>query len=378
MTDPTAGTTAETTLHVGGAAPYDVVVGSDLAHHLPGMVGSAAERVALVVDTRLQPFADDLVETLGDREVLVFAVPEGEECKSVEVAAEIWNALGDEGFTRSDVIVTLGGGATTDLGGFVAATWLRGVRVVHVPTTLLGMVDAAVGGKTAVNTESGKNLVGAFHEPAGVLCDLSFLRTLAAEELVSGLAEVLKCGFVADPEILRIAESVDPGTLTVDDPALRELVERAIRVKVDVVVEDLRETGGRDGHPGREVLNYGHTLGHAIEQVSGYTIRHGEAVALGCVYVAELARLEGRIGPELVQRHRDVLGRFGLPTAMSGPTFEDLLELMRVDKKARGSQLRFVVLDDVARPAVLAGPSEEHLRAAYDALQQGDGEQAPA
>ncbi|NHC22075.1 3-dehydroquinate synthase [Nocardioides sp. IC4_145] len=376
MTDPTptAGT-AETTLHVGGASPYDVVVGTDLARHLPAMVGDAAERVALVVDTRLQPYADDLVDTLGEREVLVFAVPEGEEAKSVDVAAEIWNALGQEGFTRSDVVVTLGGGATTDLGGFIAATWLRGVRVVHVPTTLLAMVDAAVGGKTAVNTEAGKNLVGAFHEPAGVLCDLSYLRTLAGEELVSGLAEVIKCGFIADPEILRLAESLEPGTLGVDDPVLRELVERAIRVKIDVVVADLRETGGRDGHPGREVLNYGHTLGHAIEAISGYSIRHGEAVSLGCVYVAELARLEGRIGPDLVQRHRDLFGRFGLPTGMSGPSFDDVLELMRVDKKARGSQLRFVVLDDVARPAVLAGPSEANLRAAYDALELG--EEAP-
>ncbi|MDN4161581.1 3-dehydroquinate synthase [Nocardioides abyssi] len=364
--------TTATTLHVGGASPYDVVVGTDLAGHLPALVGDAAERVALVVDTRLQPYADALVETLGEREVLVFAVPEGEECKSVEVAAEIWNALGEEGFTRSDAVVTLGGGATTDLGGFVAATWLRGVRVVHVPTTLLAMVDAAVGGKTAVNTDAGKNLVGAFHEPAGVLCDLSYLRTLAGEELVSGLAEVIKCGFIADPEILRLAESVEPGTLDVDDPVLRELVERAIRVKIDVVVDDLRETGGRDGHPGREVLNYGHTLGHAIEAVSGYSIRHGEAVSLGCVYVAELARLEGRIGPELVQRHRDVLGRFGLPTGMTGPSFEDVLAVMRVDKKTRGSQLRFVVLDDVARPAVLAGPSEDNLRAAYAALELGD------
>lgn len=371
MTDHAADATAatETTLHVGGASPYDVVVGTGLAGRLPAMVGDAAERIAVVVDTRLEPFAEALTDQLQDREVLVFAVPEGEECKTAEVASEIWDALGDEGFTRSDVVVTLGGGATTDLGGFVAATWLRGVRVVHVPTTLLAMVDAAVGGKTAVNTATGKNLVGAFHEPAGVLCDLSYLHTLAGEELASGLAEVVKCGFIADPEILRLVESIDPGALSVGDPVLRELVERAIRVKIDVVVEDLRETGGRDGHPGREVLNYGHTLGHAIEQLSGYSIRHGEAVALGAVYVAELARLEGRISEDLVQRHREAFGRFGLPTGMSGPTFEDVHELMKVDKKARGSRLRFVVLDDVARPAVLAGPSEENLRAAYELLQ---------
>ena len=165
----------------------------------------------------------------------------------MSVAAVCWEELGEAGFTRSDAIVTVGGGATTDLGGFVAATWLRGVRVVHVPTTLLAMVDAAVGGKTGVNTPSGKNLVGSFHEPAGVLCDLALLRTLPRAELVAGLGEVVKCGFIADPVILDLVEGTDPAELTADSAVLRELVERAIRVKVDVVVADLRETGGSGG-----------------------------------------------------------------------------------------------------------------------------------
>ncbi|WP_435746981.1 3-dehydroquinate synthase [Nocardioides sp. SYSU DS0663] len=364
--------TTETRIHVGGASPYDVVVGTDVRRHLRAMIGEGVEQVAMVVDTRLEPFVDAVADQLSDLHVLVFAVPEGEEAKTADVAASIWDSLGDEGFTRSDVVVTLGGGATTDLGGFVAATWLRGVRVIHVPTTLLGMVDAAVGGKTGINTGTGKNLVGAFHEPAGVLCDLGYLDTLSPEELASGMAEVLKCGFVADPEILRLAESADPSALSAQDPVLRELVERAIRVKADVVVADLRETGGRDGHPGREVLNYGHTLAHAVERVSGYQIRHGEAVALGCVYVAELAHRAGALSADTVDRHRDLFSRFGLPTAMAGVPFEDLHEVMKVDKKARGSQLRFVILDDVARPRVLAGPSEEHLRAAFDALQTSD------
>ena len=360
--------TDDTVLHVGGASPYDVVVGRDLAGHLPAMLGPAVERVAVVCPDPLDGLLDELLEPIADLDVTVLAVPDGEEAKQAGVAEACWEALGDEGFTRSDAVVTVGGGATPDLGGFVAATWLRGVRVVHVPTTLLAMVDAAVGGKTGINTGAGKNLVGAFHEPAGVLCDLALLETLPPDELRAGLGEVVKCGFIADPEILRLVEEAEPGSLTAASPVLRELVERAIRVKVDVVVGDLKETGGTDGHPGREVLNYGHTLAHAIERVEDYDIRHGEAVAIGCVYVAELARRAGGLSDEVADRHRTAFERVGLPTSYSGAPFDDLLAAMRVDKKARGSQLRFVVLDDLARPVVLAGPSEDDLRAAYAAI----------
>ncbi|WP_345893976.1 hypothetical protein [Nocardioides sp. TF02-7] len=183
-----------------------------------------------------------------------------------------------------------------------------------------------------------------------------------------GLAEVVKCGFIADPRILELVEETDPERLDADSPVLRELVERAVQVKADVVAGDLRETGGAAGHPGREALNYGHTLAHAIERVEDYGVRHGEAVAIGCVFVAELAARTGGLSPALVERHRRVLGRVGLPTTYAAAPFDDLLAAMRVDKKARGSQLRFVVLEDLARPVVLAGPSEDDLRAAYAAL----------
>lgn len=368
---PAAPTTGPTVLGVRGAHPYDVVVGHHLGDRLSAMLGEGVERVAVICPERLEAFVDDLVDHLEDREVVVLGVPDGEEGKQAAVAEACWEALGEAGLTRSDAVVTLGGGATTDLGGFVAAAWLRGVKVVHVPTTLLAMVDAAVGGKTGINTGAGKNLVGAFHEPSGVLCDLSLLETLPREELVSGLAEVVKCGFIADPEILRLIEETDPDALVPSSPVLRELVERAIAVKVEVVVADLRETGGAGdagGHPGREALNYGHTLGHAIERYEEYGVRHGEAVAVGCVFVAELAARAGSLPASVVERHRSVLSRVGLPVGYTGAPFDDLLAHMRVDKKARGSQLRFVVLDDVARPRVLAGPSEEHLRAAYEAL----------
>jgi 3-dehydroquinate synthase len=357
------------TIRVTGPAPYDVVVGHGLADRLPGILGSGVQRVALVCSEALTDLARPVREALAEAyQVHVLALPDGERAKTAAVAASCWEALGEVGFTRSDAVVTFGGGATTDLGGFVAATWLRGVRVVHVPTTLLGMVDAAVGGKTGVNTGSGKNLVGSFHEPAGVLCDLTTLETLPRPELVAGLGEVVKCGFIADPAVLDLVEGHRPDELTAGSAVLRELVERAVRVKAEVVSADLRETGGRDGHPGREVLNYGHTMGHAIERTEDYRIRHGEAVAIGCVYVAELARRAGDLSTTLVERHREAFAHVGLPTSYSGASFEVLHDAMRVDKKARGSQLRFVVLADLAVPTVLAGPSTDDLRAAYAAI----------
>ncbi|GAA1475634.1 3-dehydroquinate synthase [Nocardioides aestuarii] len=355
-----------TVLHVGGAAPYDAVVGHDLGDRLPGVLGDAVTRVAVLYAEPLAELAQPLVELLVDHyDVLALGLPEGEAAKTASVAHDCWEALGEHGFTRSDAVVTVGGGAVTDLGGFVAATWLRGVRVVHVPTTLLAMVDAAVGGKTGINTAAGKNLVGSFHEPTGVLCDLTSLETLPRGDLVAGLGEVVKCGFIADPEILRLVEETDPASLTPGSPVLRELVERAIRVKIDVVVGDLKETGGTGGHPGREVLNYGHTLAHAIERAEGYTVRHGDAVAIGCVYAAEVAAAAGVLDPAVAARHHEAFSRVGLPTTYDGAPFDDLLATMRVDKKSRGSVLRYVVLEDVARPRILEGPAEEHLRAAY-------------
>jgi 3-dehydroquinate synthase len=350
--------TTITTIRVAGPAPYDVVVGRGLQDQLPRLLGPGVQRVALV-------HAPGLTVDLPNHEVLDLPVPEGEAAKTAAVVADCWEQLGAAGFTRSDAVVTVGGGATTDVGGFVAATWLRGVKVVHVPTSLLGMVDAAVGGKTGIDTEAGKNLVGAFHEPAGVLCDLELLATLPRAELVSGLGEVIKCGFIADPAILALVEKDPTAALDPGSDALAELVERSVRVKAEVVAADLRETGGRDGHPGREVLNYGHTLAHAIEKVSGYSVRHGEAVSIGMVYAAALGRLAGRLDEETAERHATVLRSVGLPTSWSGAPYDELLAVMRLDKKTRGDTLRFLVLDGLARPAVFTGPSEELLRAAY-------------
>jgi 3-dehydroquinate synthase len=359
--------TRPTTIPVGD--DYDVVIGAGVLDRVTHLLGTDVSRVLVVHPPTL---ADLTARVTGALEAKGYAVhvaevPDAEAAKTAGVAAELWGLLGRAGFTRTDAVVGVGGGTVTDLAGFVAASWLRGVKVVQVPTTLLGMVDAAVGGKTGINTPEGKNLVGAFHPPAGVLCDVDVLVTLPQADLVAGLAEVVKCGFIADPVILDLVEAsvADDAhrARSAGNPHLRELIERAVRVKAQVVVADLRESSLR------EILNYGHTFGHAIEQVEHYSWRHGEAVGVGMVYVAELARLTGHLaGPEgdaLVARHRSVLESLGLPTTYTGGRWDELLTAMRRDKKSRGSTLRFVVLDGLAEPARLTGPDETLLRAAY-------------
>jgi 3-dehydroquinate synthase len=349
-----------TVIEVEGERPYPVLVGRDLLSALPPLVERAAQ-AAVVFSAPLRGYAERVADVLRDAGVapLPIEVPDAEAGKTIDVAARCWDALGGAGFTRTDVVVGVGGGAATDLAGFVAACWLRGVGVVQLPTSLLGMVDAAVGGKTGVNTAAGKNLVGAFHPPAAVICDLSTLDTLPADDLRAGMAEVVKCGFIADPAILDLVEADHDAALDPAGAPLRELVERAIRVKARVVGEDLRESGLR------EILNYGHTLAHAVEQVESYAWKHGHAVSVGLVYAAALGRLSGRLDPATAARHEATLTALGLPTRYRGDAWPDLHAAMRVDKKARGARLRFVVLDGLARPSILEGPDEELLRAAY-------------
>jgi 3-dehydroquinate synthase len=343
---------------------YDVLVGRDLLGRVAVMLPGGVRQVLLVRPESLPTYAAAVAEHLRSAGLVVHEapVPDAESAKTAEVAARLWAVLGQHAFTRTDAVVAVGGGTVTDLAGFVAATWLRGVPVLHVPTTMLAMVDAAVGGKTGINTAEGKNLVGAFHPPVGVVCDLDVLATLPRPDLVAGLAEVVKTGFIADPRILDLVEADPVGAASADGPHLAELVERSVRVKADVVARDLRESWLR------EVLNYGHTLGHAIEQVEGYRRRHGEAVAVGMVFAAELAARAGLLEPAVVDRHRRVLEAVGLPTSDPGGRFDALLAAMRRDKKSRGALLRFVVLEDLARPTRLEGPDEALLRAAYAAV----------
>ena len=357
-------------IRVATAQPYDVVVGHGLRERVLDLVGPEAARVAIIHAPSVADRATALRMPLADAGVAVrvIEVPDAEQAKTASVLTECWRVLGEAGFTRSDVVIGLGGGATTDLAGFVAATWLRGVRFINVPTTVLGMVDAAVGGKTGINTAQGKNLVGAFYEPAGVLCDLDALVTLPAREVRSGLAEIVKCGFIADPSILDQVETDARSASDVRSPVMAELIAKGIAVKASTVKGDLREGGGAGGTIGREALNYGHTLGHAIERHEGYAIRHGEAISVGMVFVAELARTQGLIDDDLVDRHRSTLELVGLPTAYRADAWPEVLDAMRLDKKTRGSTLRFVVLDRLASPTILPVTDDYLLRDAYRAV----------
>ncbi|WP_326696513.1 3-dehydroquinate synthase [Streptomyces sp. NBC_01754] len=355
---------ATTRIRIAGTAgtdPYDVLVGHQLLGELANLVGDRAKRVAVLHPEALAGTGEAVREDLAAQgyEAIAIQLPNAEEAKTAEVAAYCWKALGQTGFTRTDVIVGVGGGATTDVAGFVAATWLRGVRWIAVPTTVLGMVDAAVGGKTGINTAEGKNLVGAFHPPAGVLCDLAALDSLPVHDYVSGMAEIIKAGFIADPVILDLVEADPEAARTPAGPHTAELIERSIRVKAEVVSSDLKESGLR------EILNYGHTLGHAIEKNERYKWRHGAAVSVGMVFAAELGRLAGRLDDATADRHRAVLESVGLPLTYRGDQWPKLLENMKVDKKSRGDLLRFVVLDGIGRPTVLEGPDPAILLAAY-------------
>lgn len=349
-----------TRITVAGTDPYDVTVGRGVLDSLAEELGTGVKKVLIVHQPSLAKIAGDLRATLSSQyEVLLAEIPDGEAAKRVEVAAFCWQILGTADFTRSDAVIGFGGGAATDLAGFVAATWLRGVTLIQIPTTVLGMVDASIGGKTGINTSEGKNLVGSFYAPKAVIADLDILDGLERNELLAGFAEIVKCGFIAEPEILDLIEA---DVAAVTDPRsepFRRVVELAIGVKARIVGEDFRESGLR------EVLNYGHTLGHAIEYAERFRWRHGAAVSIGMMYAAELARLAGRLSDAVVDRHRSILTSLELPVTYPLGRWNTLLSVMKRDKKARGDLLRFIILDDVARPTVLAGPDHSLLFAAY-------------
>lgn len=366
----------ERIVHVTGSAiePYDVRIGSGVINHLPQVLGERPVRVALIHTSSVQRHSDKArtILRVAGYEVSDITIPDAEAGKTIEVANNIWRRLGQEGFTRSDAIVGLGGGACTDLAGFVAATWMRGIRYVNCPTSLLAMVDASTGGKTGINTEEGKNLVGSFYTPAGVLADLDALSTLPNDIFVEGLGEVAKSGFIKDPQILTILEEHADELRTFDCTAISpelmevisELIERTVTVKAYHVSADLKEKGLR------EFLNYGHTLGHAIEKTEHFRWRHGQAVAVGMVYAAELSRLTGHIDQQLVDYHRSLLKSLGLRTSWNGASFDDVLALMHRDKKARGNMLRFVILESIGHPIHLDGPDEDALREAFSLISQ--------
>ena len=358
---------------VAGERPYDVLIGHGILAELPRIVqetpGAGRGGVTIIHAKALADRARAAEAALINEglRVLSIEVPDGEAAKKARVLEYLWDRLGSFRLGRDGLVVGLGGGATTDLAGLAAATWLRGVPVVQVPTPLLAMVDAAVGGKTGIDTPAGKNLVGAFHPPAAVIADLEMLSTLPAAELRAGLGEVIKCGLIADSVILDRVLADPADCLTWDSPVLADLVARSIAVKAAVVGEDLTESGLR------EVLNYGHTYAHAIEKVTGYSWRHGEAVAVGCVFAAEIAHRNGNLSRDALALHRQSLEAVGLPTRFpeGEGRWEELKEAMMSDKKVRSGRLRLVLLDDIARPVRVQAPAESVLLSAHEAVTGG-------
>ena len=344
-------------VNVQAERSYEVVVGCDWRSELLESA-SDRKRVCVIVPISLAPQVGKALA--GAANIHILEIPEGERAKTFDSLERIWNELGARGFTRSDLIVAIGGGTTTDLAGFAAATWLRGFDWVAIPTTLAGMVDAAIGGKTGINSAFGKNLIGAFHSPIRVVIDLEWLETISDRDFSAGLAEVIKCGFIADPKILEIVEAHSLTELRNSRDATQELILRAIATKARVVGEDFRDNFAR------EVLNYGHTMGHAIELHSNFQLRHGEAVSIGMIFAAELANLRGILDVENVERHRRILSHVNLPLSYSAQSLPELMPLLLLDKKTRGAILRFVAISEIGAPLRIEAVTESEIIAAYE------------
>jgi 3-dehydroquinate synthase len=344
-------------IEVAAERTYPVIIDSSWKVELSKLL-EGRSKAAIIVSEKMQHSIKDLIAT--DAEVLIFPIGDGESGKSSTTLNKIWDWLGAAGFTRSDLIIGIGGGAVTDFAGFAAASWLRGIDWVAIPTTVAGAVDAAIGGKTAINSEYGKNLIGAFHSPCAVIIDISWYETLSDRDFSAGLAEVVKAGFISDGKILELIGASKISELRSNRTTVIELVTRAIAVKAKVVSSDFKESFDR------EVLNYGHTLGHAIELHCKYDLRHGECVAIGMAFMAELQLSLGLITASLAQQHLDILKNLGLPTTYKLQAWPSLLASMYLDKKSRGKTLRLVTIKGIGITDRLENPDEKILLAAYE------------
>jgi len=356
-----------TVIDVNAQVPYPVVVGNGAVDVLETDTYARFKDRAVVIISN--PDVEEQATHVADRisgrvrALHRLIVPPGEAAKDLEVVARTWEFLASVAIDRSDMLIAVGGGATTDVAGFIAATWMRGVDVVHVPTTTAGMVDAAIGGKTAIDIAAGKNLVGAFHDPRAVICDLNFLGSLPPDEYRSGLAEVVKCGFIGAASILTAIEH--DHTALNDHP--KDAFISAINLKANVVAVDARENSLGIG---RELLNYGHTFGHVLETLSQYTLRHGDGVSIGMVFAAEVSHALGHCSVEFVARHRRVLSALGLPISHDVADLNPALEVMMRDKKARAGKLRMILLRGVGDAYSVSDIDESILLAAFNATKR--------
>ncbi|MDR5693789.1 MAG: 3-dehydroquinate synthase [Armatimonadota bacterium] len=321
---------------------YPVHVGEGIVSLLGWALGKIASgrRVALLTHRDLHArYGEMVVRALeaSGYEVTVITIPSGERTKSLRTAQRLYDCLASSRIDRSSILVAMGGGVIGDVGGFVASTYMRGIPLVHLPTTLLAQVDSSIGGKTAVNHPRAKNLVGTFYQPHMVMADVAFLRSLPKREVRAGLAEVVKAGVVGDPDLFLHLEQNHRRILSLETNPLVESIKRAVAVKVHVVEEDERDQNRR------MVLNYGHTIGHALEVAAGFRYRHGEAVAIGMALEAEVARRMGLFPEESARRQEELLRHIGLPTRPRAVEPMKVLEAMALDKKARGGKLRFAL-----------------------------------
>ena len=355
-----------------GDRSYPIHIGAGLLAQADLILPHLAQkRVMVVTNTTVAPlYLAQLTATLeaGGVTVAQVVLPDGEAYKSWETLNLIFDALLTDRAERKTTLIALGGGVIGDMTGFAAASYQRGVPFIQIPTTLLSQVDSSVGGKTGINLPAGKNLVGAFYDPRAVLCDLALLDTLPERDVRAGLAEVIKCGFIADRRILELATEDLADCLDVTGERFADIVTRAVNVKAAVVATDFRESTSSGSRVGREALNYGHTLGHAIEAHAHYTWRHGDAISVGMAWMARVSRDLLGLDAATVELHDHLLGGLGLPLRYDGDAYPQLRGIMSLDKKARGNRLRLVGLAAQGAPVIIDGPDEAVLEAGYAEL----------
>ena len=349
-----------------GTRSYPIHIGPGARAALRLLLQAAPEprRLIVITDNHVADLhLPALLEAL-DPQPAVLRVSPGEQSKSLAVAGKLYDALADARIERNDFIITFGGGVVGDIGGFVAATWLRGIRFVQVPTTLEAAVDASVGGKTGVNHAAGKNLIGAFHQPSAVVIDTDFLDTLPQRDFLAGLGESVKHALIRDEDFLDWHEAHAEAIVSREPVILAELIARNCRIKADVVSRDEREQGLR------VILNYGHTIGHAVEHLLGYELRHGECVALGMIAANELACSRGLLARQTAERVHSLLARLGLPTRLP-ETVEprNVAATCRMDKKVRGGTVSFVLIRSPGDAVSVADVAEAEIIAAVSAIQ---------
>jgi len=344
-----------------GERSYDILVGKNILVQVGDLLSHLVKSNSAIIVTHPsinKLYGNTIRTSLEGKGIkaLTLEVPEGESCKSIQQAEKLYDQLIENHCGRGTPLIALGGGVIGDLTGFVAATFLRGVPYIQIPTTLLSQVDSSVGGKTAVNHKLGKNLIGAFYQPKMVVIDLDTLKTLPEDEFRAGLAEIIKYGIIEDADLFAFLEKNVENILQLDGESLLHIIETSCAIKAKVVEKDERESRYR------MVLNYGHTIGHAIEALTSYTrFKHGEAVAIGMIYAAKLSREMGQCSDDVIQRIYSLIEKFGFDTKLPDFTPRQYIESMYLDKKAMDKKIRFITVNDFGKVEIVDAVSEQAL-----------------